>query len=133
MADRVFFDVDQAVAGLLSALDRELTEAATDAAKLVAEEAASNHPYQNRTGRLQQRTVAGRTTGVASNGNLRFRVLGDTRYGSFVNDGTKNEDGSQRTRPYPFLAPAYERRMSGVAATFEVAMTRAAKSEGWSE
>lgn len=129
--DRVYFSADQAVAGLLSALDRELTEAAADAAKLVAEEAATRHPYQNRTGRLQQRTVPGRIMGLASRDNLRFQVLGDTRYGSFVNDGTRNEDGSQRTRPYPFLAPAYERRASGVAAIFEVAMIRAAESAGW--
>lgn len=100
MADRVTFSLDAQLGELAAAIDDEARAAMLDGARLVADEAAAHHPYTNRTGRLQSRTVAGRVSGNASRGRVRAEVLGDTRYGSFV------EEGTSRNRPYPYLAPA---------------------------
>lgn len=114
--DRVYLDVDGVIADALARIDEEVTRAALEGARIVAEEAASNHPYTNRTGRLQSRTQAGRVTGLASRGTVRVSVLGDTRYGGFV------EHGTSRNRPYPYLGPAWMRREGDFARVIEAAM-----------
>lgn len=119
MADRVFFDVEPAIGALLGALDEELERGAIEGAHAVAEDAATTHTYQNRTGRLQNRTRAGRAIGRASSGALRVDVLGDTRYGSYV------EEGTSRSRPYPYLAPAWVRTQGEFARIVEQAIERA--------
>lgn len=116
--DRVYLDINGVVADGLARLDEELARAALDGARIVAEEAASNHPYTNRTGRLQSRTQAGRVTGTASRGAVRVDVLGDTRYGGFV------EHGTSRSRPYPYLGPAWVRREGDFARVIEAALER---------
>ncbi len=120
MADRVFLDVDQAIAELSAAIEQELPKGALEGARVVAEEAATNHPYTNRTGRLQSRTQAGRVRGSALRGLIRAEVLGDTRYGGFV------EDGTSRSRPYPYLAPAWRRREPDFARAIEASLELAA-------
>lgn len=120
MADRVFLDVDQAIAELSAAIEQELPKGALEGARVVAEEAATNHPYTNRTGRLQSRTQAGRVRGSALRGLIRAEVLGDTRYGGFV------EDGTSRSRPYPYLAPAWRRREPDFARALEASLELAA-------
>lgn len=112
--------IDLAIAEMLAALDVEMPAAMGTATRAVADEAAARHPYQNRTGRLQSRTVPGIVTGLASRGRVTGQVLGDTRYGSFVNDGTS------RNRPYPFLEPALARKEGEVDAIFDAALERAA-------
>ena len=123
MADRVFLDVDQAIAELSAAIEQELPKGALEGARVVAEEAATNHPYTNRTGRMQSRTQAGRVRGSALRGLIRAEVLGDTRYGGCV------EDGTSRSRPYPYLAPAWRRRepdfARAIEATLELGALRA--------
>lgn len=111
--------VDLAIAEMLAALDDEMTAAMNDATRVVADEAAAQHPYQNRTGRLQARTVPGVTRGAASRGRVVGEVLGDTRYASFVNDGTS------RAQAFPFLEPAFARKESEVDAIFGAALERA--------
>lgn len=120
MADRVFLDVDQAIAELSAAIEQELPKGALEGARVVAEEAATNHPYTNRTGRLQSRTQAGRVRGSALRGLIRAEVLGDTRYGGFV------EDGTSRSRPYPYLAPAWRRREPDFARALDASLELAA-------
>lgn len=112
--------IDLAIAEMLAALDVEMPAAMLDATRTVADDAAAKHPYQNRTGRLQSRTVAGAVTGLASRGRVSGQVLGDTRYGSFVNDGTS------RNRPYPFLEPALVRKLPEVEARLDEGLQRAA-------
>jgi hypothetical protein len=119
MADRVHLDVDQAIAELLGAIEQELPRGALEGSRIVAEEAATNHPYTNRTGRLQSRTQAGRVRGSALRGLIRAEVLGDTRYGGFV------EHGTSRSRPYPYLGPAWVRRQDDFARAVEAALERA--------
>lgn len=121
MADRVFLDVDRAIAELSAAIEQELPKGALEGARVVAEEAATNHPYTNRTGRLQSRTQAGRVRGSALRGLIRAEVLGDTRYGGFV------EDGTSRNRPYPYLAPAWRRREPDFARALEASLELAAR------
>ena len=113
--------VDLAIAEMLAALDEEMAAAMTEATRVVADDAAAQHPYQNRTGRLQSRTVPGLVRGLASRGRVTGEVLGDTRYGSFVNDGT------ERNRAYPFLEPAAARKETEVDALFGAALERAAQ------
>ena len=120
MAERVFLDVERAIAEMLGAIEQELPKGALDGARIVAEEAATNHPYTNRTGRLQSRTQAGRVRGSALRGLIRAEVLGDTRYGGFV------EHGTSRSRPYPYLGPAWVRRQGDFARAVDAALERAA-------
>lgn len=119
MADRVTFSLDAQLGSLAAALDDEARAAMLDGARIVADEAAAHHPYTNRTGRLQSRTVAGRVRGNASRGRVRAEVLGDTRYGSFV------EEGTSRNRPYPYLAPAAAAKGDEVAEGVAEACARA--------
>jgi hypothetical protein len=101
VADRVYLDVEPLIGAILASVDDAVAEGALDGARVVAEQAAAVHPYTNRTGNLQRRTQAGRVVGRASRGLVRVDVLGDTRYGSFV------EEGTSRNRAYPYLAPAW--------------------------
>ena len=119
MADRVAFSLDAQLGSLAAMLDGEARAAMLDGARIVADEAAAHHPYTNRTGRLQSRTVAGRVRGNASRGRVSAEVLGDTRYGSFV------EEGTSRSRPYPYLAPAAAAKGDEVAEGVAEACARA--------
>lgn len=119
MADRVTFSLDAQLGSLAAMLDGEARAAMLDGARIVADEAAAHHPYTNRTGRLQSRTVAGRVRGNASRGRVSAEVLGDTRYGSFV------EEGTSRSRPYPYLAPAAAAKGDEVAEGVAEACARA--------
>ena len=76
MAERVFLDVERAIAELSAAIEQEVPRGALDGARIVAEEAAANHPYTNRTGLLQSRTQAGRVRGSALRGEGRLGLRG---------------------------------------------------------
>jgi hypothetical protein len=118
VADRVYLDVEPLIGAILASVDDAVAEGALDGARVVAEQAAAVHPYTNRTGNLQRRTQAGRVVGRASRGLVRVDVLGDTRYGSFV------EEGTSRNRAYPYLAPAWLVRESDFARIVDEALTR---------
>ena len=118
MADRVYLDVEPLIGAILASVDDAVAEGVLDGARVVAEQAAAVHPYTNRTGNLQRRTQAGRVVGRASRGLVRDDVLGDTRYGSFV------EEGTSRNRAYPYLAPAWLVRESDFARIVDEALTR---------
>ncbi len=118
MADRVYLDVEPLIGAILASVDDAVAEGVLDGARVVAEQAAAVHPYTNRTGNLQRRTQAGRVVGRASRGLVRVDVLGDTRYGSFV------EEGTSRNRAYPYLAPAWLVRESDFARIVDEALTR---------
>jgi hypothetical protein len=118
VADRVYLDVEPLIGAILASVDDAVAEGALEGARVVAEQAAAVHPYTNRTGNLQRRTQAGRVVGRASRGLVRVDVLGDTRYGSFV------EEGTSRNRAYPYLAPAWLVRESDFARIVDEALTR---------
>lgn len=124
-----FVGIEQAVAALQGAVTEETERGMVRACQMVADEAAANHDYENRTGRLQSRTVPGRVT--TSGHRVTGLVLGDTRYGKYIEEGTKNADGSERIRPRKFLEKAAERRSSGIAAEFDIALGEAARRAGW--
>lgn len=120
-------DVDRAMHDLLASLDVELPRGMDRAAALVADEAAARHRYQNRTGQLQLRTRAGVTTGTVSSGRIRGQVLGDTRYGAYLEEPQYALAGR-----FAFLLPAYERRVSGVVGEIDVSMvTAVGRAPGW--
>ena len=121
MIDVRITGLDESLASLMAALDGELADGMHRAAAVVAEEAASSHPYTNRTGDLEQRTVAGSVSGRASDGEITAEVLGDTEYGEYVD----------RKPSFAFLEPAYQRAEAQVEATIEQAMQRAADRAGW--
>lgn len=117
--------VEQAVADLSAALEREMEAGMLRGARLVADQAAAVHPYTNRTFQLQRRTVAGRVSGSLHVGRWRAEVFGDTPYGSFV------EEGTSRARAYAFLGPAWVARAEDVARVLEDSMRRAVSAAGW--
>lgn len=121
----VFIGIDEALDGLLAGLDQEMPEAVTDAAKIVADEAAAVHSYTNRTGDLQKMTVPGVTSGRFSTNNLEGEAIGDTPYGKFVDEGTVYMTAR------PFLKPAADRREGDTARAIEDGARRAAQRAGW--
>ena len=116
--DRVTLDIEPLIGAILASVDEAVAVGVLDGARVVAEDAATTHTYQNRTGLLQSRTQAGRVTGLASRGSVSVDVMGDTRYGSFV------EEGTSRNRAYPYLAPAWRRRGDDFARVVDAAIER---------
>jgi hypothetical protein len=112
----------EGVGAWLSALDAALTEELAGgmerAAEMVAAEARANHDYENRTGTLEERTMVGGPVVTTAN-HVVAKVVADTRYGSYI------EDGTETIRPRRFLARAAERRTSGMIAELDVALLRA--------
>lgn len=115
---RATLDIEPLIGALLAALDEDVSAGVLAGGRVVAEEAATNHPYTNRTGTLQSRTQAGVVQGRASRGRVHIDVLGDTRYGGFV------EHGTSRNRPYPYLGPAWIRREEDFARIVDAAIER---------
>ena len=111
----------EAVADLLAALDQELQQGMLRAAQAVADEAASNHAYTNRTGDLQAATQAGAVTGSASDGEITAEVVGDMPYGEYV----EGREG------FAFLEPAAERSEGRIEDEIDGALDRAAERAGW--
>lgn len=99
----------EAVAAMRATTDHELIFALMEGAEVVAASAQTAHVYRNRTGRLEARTRAESVSGSMANG-YRIRVVGATRYGSFL------EEGTSRIQGYAFLLPAWERVGDAVAA-----------------
>lgn len=118
-ADVKLTGLAEAVADLRAALDQELQQGMLRAAQAVAEEAASNHDYANRTGSLQAATQAGGTRGRASDGDLTVEVVADTDYGGYVEE------------KMPFLAPALAASEQRIEDEIEAALQRAADRAGW--
>ena len=113
-----------AAEAMRSAVVRALPAALASGGRLVGFYAKANHPYTNRTFRLQTNTKYQATEGSFASG-YRVRVHGNTFYGSYVEEGTRNEDGSQRTRPYPYLAPAWQHERDTVAEIVAASMVGA--------
>lgn len=105
---------------LEAALDQEAAEGMNRVDALVADEAASNHPYTSRTGDLEGRTVPGVVRGRLSDGTLAGEVLGDTPYGEYL-----EEPGHPTAGRFAFLKPAYERRDADVSRAMDEALARA--------
>lgn len=120
-ADVRITGLDDAIADLEAALDAELQQGMLRAAQAVAEEAASDHPYSNRTGALQAGTQAGAVTGEASSGEIVAEVVGETEYGEYVEG---NPD-------FAFLAPAAERADGRIEDEVDAALERAAQRANW--
>lgn len=118
--------LDEAIASLEAQLAPSLEDGMRQAVEVVAASARTNHPYQNRTGRLERRTRAGRVRGTIARG-IRGEVVGGTEYGGFV------EYGTSRARAYPYLAPAYAREEPQVVTIFSSALASAVTLSGWSE
>ena len=110
--------VDAWVRTLEGALTEELAGGMGRAAEMVAAEARANHDYENRTGTLEERTMVGGPVVTTAN-HVTAKVVADTRYGSYI------EDGTETIRPRRFLAKAAERRTSGMIAELDVALYRA--------
>jgi hypothetical protein len=103
-------DFERALGEIRAQLDQHASPAMDAAAKVVADDAASDHEYQNRTGDLQGHTVAGLTRGRLLAGDLEGEVLGDMPYGEFVE------------ARMPFLQPAWDRSQNEAERAFERAM-----------
>lgn len=120
-----FVGVDEAIGALREGMESEVPRAMLTVCSIVADEAARQHPYQNRTGNLQRHTVPGRVTGAVGTGALRGEVVGDMPYGSFVDGGTS------RSRAYPFLIPAFRRSVDAIDATLDRGLQDGVTRGGW--
>lgn len=109
--------LDEWLSELRAVSTEELAVGMERAGEMVAAEARANHDYTNRTGTLEERTMVGGPV-VTTPQRIIVTVVADTRYASFI------EDGTTRIRPRRFLAHAAERRSSGIAAEMQVAMHR---------
>lgn len=107
-----------AVQAMRDEVARALPQAITAGARLVALHAKVNHPYTNRTGRLERHTEHQFTTGSMP-GGYRAEVHGGMPYGSFV------EEGTSRSRPYPYLWPAWVETRDTVAHIIEASVVGA--------
>ena len=107
-----------AVDAMRSAVVRALPPALAAGGRLVAAFAKANHPYANRTFRLQTNTEYQFTEGSFEAG-YRVRVDGGMPYGSFV------ENGTIRSRPYPFMWPAWRAMRDTVAEVVAASMVGA--------
>lgn len=87
-------------------------------ARFVGFYARANHPYTNRTYRLQTNTRYDGQRGLrgAWGSSYTVHVVGDMFYGGFV------ELGTSRSRPYPYLAPAWEAQETLVVRTVEASV-----------
>jgi len=86
-----------------SAVVRSLPPALAAGGRLVAWYARANHPYTNRTYRLQRNTEYQFTAG-SFEGGYKIRVDGGMHYGSYVDLGTSiNHRTGRPNRPYPYL------------------------------
>ena len=112
--------VTEWVAELKGALTEELAAGVERAGEMVAAEARASHDYENRAGTLEERTMVGGPVTTTAN-HVSVTVVGDTPYGKWI------EEGTSRIRPRRFLAGALERRMSGVVAEVDVALSRAGR------
>lgn len=113
-----FVGVNEWVAALTEACTEELAQGMARAGQLVAAEARREHDYVNRTGTLEERTMVGGPPVTTAN-HVTIRIVADTRYGSYI------EDGTTRIRPRRFLAGAAERRMPDVVVELDAALDRA--------
>lgn len=121
-------DVKRALARGQRALERETQRTVDDVAQAVADHAKTNHPYRDRTTNLTNSIQV-----LPGPGLNEAQVFAGEEYASFVEEGTKREDGSQRSAPYPYMAPAAEAegdddkingRFDAVAKTVEAAINR---------
>lgn len=110
-------DLQGALDAMLRDVNRALPFALADGGQIVADEAKQNHRYQNRTGKLEANTRLRSVRGSLRSGYT-VEVVGDRKYGAFV------EFGTERNRAYPFLRPAWYLRQSDVVREVEGAMER---------
>lgn len=116
---------DEALDDLFTALDRELSNGLQRAAELVALQASTTHPYTDRTGGLSRSIQAAPVIGSIATHNLRGVVVAGEDYASFV------EEGTSRSRPYPYLAPAAAAVDAAISTEGEKALEAAARRAGW--
>jgi len=91
------------IEAMRSAVVRSLPPALAAGGRLVAWYARANHPYTNRTYRLQRSTEYQFTSG-SFEGGYKIRVDGGMHYGSYVDLGTSiNHRTGRPNRPYPYL------------------------------
>ena len=91
------------IEAMRSAVVRSLPPALAAGGRLVAWYARANHPYTNRTYRLQRNTEYQFTAG-SFEGGYKIRVDCGMHYGSYVDLGTSiNHRTGRPNRPYPYL------------------------------
>jgi HK97 gp10 family phage protein len=111
-------DLERALVDMQASVERELPPAMLHVAEMVADEARSNHPYQDRSGDLTAMTVPGSVT--MHGDTVTAQTVGETEYGGFVDEGTTHMAAR------PFLKPAFDRCEQRAAAEVSDRLARAA-------
>jgi len=107
-------EVDEWAQRQLDALGEEIDAVVALISETIAEEARSNHPYQNRTGDLQASTQALEPTGSFYSDTLLGEVVALEDYATYVED-----------KGYQFLEPALEAKSSQIDRMLNDAIERA--------
>lgn len=97
-----FEGLDTFLAEVGAAVDEGARAAVERQGERVAGAARADHPYQDRTGDLTTSLEGLPAMGSALDGTLQGGAAAGTEYASYV------EEGTERSRPYPYLAPAAE-------------------------
>jgi hypothetical protein len=111
-------DLLDAIEDMRRRIDGEMLPAMLDVAEGVVEDMKTGHTFTNRTGRLEGSMAHGGAAGSLLRG-YRVEVFAKTRYASYVDQGTS------RSRPYPYLWPAWERREDWATRVVDEALARA--------
>jgi hypothetical protein len=84
------------------ALEDEMEAVFARGAQRVVDHAKQNHRFANRTGQLESTMRATGARGTFLRGTMVAEAVAPMPYASFV------EQGTHRSRPYPYLQPALE-------------------------
>lgn len=98
----------------------------------VANEAKSVHRYTNRTYLLESRTTTGRVDGLFMRGTLRVQILGNTKYGGYLEDGTSAIEAKRGdAKWFAFLWPAWLVKQNDFADRIAEGIVRGFTLAGW--
>ena len=100
-----------------------LEEAVAELSRRAAERARAEHPYTDRTGNLPA-SIGPRQTFVRGD-RVEGGVEAQMPYASYIEEGTDNEDGSERIPPMPYLKPALDAVSADADTMVLDALTRA--------
>lgn len=111
-------DLVEAIEEMRRRIDGEMLPAMLDVAEGVVEDMKTGHTFTNRTGKLEASMHHGGASGSLLRG-YRVEVIANRRYATFVDQGTS------RSRPYPYLWPAWRRREDWATRVVDEALARA--------
>lgn len=109
----ITFDVsaaafDRDLSAFRRGVEHELEVAVLRAGRAIAKQARQVHNYDDHTRTLTGSIDALTPTGSALAGTLEGGAEATAEYASYIEDGTKHEDGTRRIEPRRYMAAAHD-------------------------